>query len=268
MWSEHDLTTGENNIHYYRMGKRAAPPVVLLHGFGDAGLCWLRLAVDLAVDYDLVMIDAPGHGRSGTGPRPARFREQAVRDALQVMGNLALDRPAIIGHSMGAATAASLAVWTSDVRCVVLEDPRWLHAPETSEPVEAAGIAQVRSFKGLSPEQLVAVANTERSRWSELDRQYWVEAKLQFNLNILADGPISAIPPWQDAMDAIECPVLLVTADPDMGAFVTREVSREAMRLLRAGKVVHIPGAGHNIRREQYESYREAVVAFLGAMMA
>lgn len=267
IWSEHDLVTAENTIHYYRMGRYSAPPVVLLHGFGDAGLCWLRLASDLAHDYDLVMIDAPGHGRSGPGPKPARFREQAVRDSFAVIDALALGRPAIIGHSMGAATAASLAMWNSHIRCVVLEDPRWLPVPENPQPIEESGIAQVRSFKGLRPDQLVAVADTERARWSELDRQYWVDAKLRFNLAILRHGPISPLQPWQDAMESIECPVLLVTADPELGAFVTREVAQEAIRLLRAGKLVHIPGAGHNIRREQYEPYRAAVTTFLGKVI-
>jgi pimeloyl-ACP methyl ester carboxylesterase len=32
------------------------------------------------------------------------------------------------------------------------------------------------------------------------------------------------------------------------------------------GRVVHIAGAGHNIRREQFEAYIAAVKAFLAAM--
>jgi pimeloyl-ACP methyl ester carboxylesterase len=266
-WSEHDLSTEDNTIHYYRMGQRTKPPVVLLHGFADAGLCWLRLATDLAQDYDLVMIDAPGHGRSGTGPEPERFREQAVADVLEVIDALALDRPALIGHSMGAATAASVAVWSSRIRCMVLEDPRWRDAPGELEPVESPGIAQVRSQKCLSREQLRAVANTERSMWSEVDRLHWVDARDQFNLQILEHGPISPLEPWREIVKDVRCPVLLLTADPERGAFITPEIAHEAMRLLRAGSLAHIPGAGHNIRREHYEPYRVAVASYLGQEM-
>ena len=68
-WSEGDLTVDDENIHYYRMGDPEKPPVVLLHGFTDAGLCWLRLATDLAPDYHLVMIDAIGHAMPARGKR-------------------------------------------------------------------------------------------------------------------------------------------------------------------------------------------------------
>src|SRR5581483_10995969 len=99
-WSEGDLTIDGTNIHYYRMGQPDKPPVALLHGFTDMGLCWMRLATDLAPDYDLVMIDAVGHGRSG-GPEHG-FRARAAGDVLAVIAALGLDRPALIGHSMGA----------------------------------------------------------------------------------------------------------------------------------------------------------------------
>ena len=63
-WTEHDLTVGANNLHYARMGVRSGPPVVLLHGFSDAGPCWIRFASDLATEYDLILPDAAGHGGS------------------------------------------------------------------------------------------------------------------------------------------------------------------------------------------------------------
>src|SRR6478672_9381213 len=132
-WTEGDLTVDSENIHYYRMGDATKPPVVLLHGFTDAGLCWMRLATDLAPDYSLVMIDAIGHGRSG-GPEHG-FRERAVSDVIAVIDTLGLDRPALIGHSMGAATAAGVAAVASDrLRGVVLEDPPW--RDETPAPAD------------------------------------------------------------------------------------------------------------------------------------
>src|SRR5919202_1215582 len=98
-WSEGDLPIGGIAIHYYRMGQRGKPPVVLLHVFSDAGLAWLRLAQDLKADYDLVMLDAVGHGRSG-GPEHG-FRARAVSDVLAAIEALDLDRPVLVGHSMG-----------------------------------------------------------------------------------------------------------------------------------------------------------------------
>ena len=40
------------------------PPLLLLHGFNEYGLTWLRVAKELEQDYDIIMVDARGHGRS------------------------------------------------------------------------------------------------------------------------------------------------------------------------------------------------------------
>src|SRR5687768_3782814 len=57
-YTEGHLPVAGIDLHYYRMGTHGRPPVVLLHGFSDGGLTWLRLARDLGPDYDLVMLDA------------------------------------------------------------------------------------------------------------------------------------------------------------------------------------------------------------------
>jgi N-formylmaleamate deformylase len=61
----------------------------------------------------------------------------------------------------------------------------------------------------------------------------------------------------------LRCPVLLVTADVERGAIVSPEVAEEATRLNPNIRVVHVPGAGHNIRREQYAAFQSAVQGFL-----
>lgn len=274
-WTEGDVPAGGTTIHYYRMGTAGKPPVILLHGFTDMGLCWMRLATDLAPDYDLIMVDAIGHGQSG-GPEHG-FRERAAGDVLAVMDALGVERPALIGHSMGAMTAAAVAGEASDrLRGIALEDPGWRDAtvapiaenaatPGTGSSAPLGGPAWAewnRAFKALSPEERRAQAKKERPVWPEIDTMYWADAKAQLNLDVLKyrDAPR---PPWRDVARQITCPVLLITADPERGGIVTPAVAEEATHLWRTGRVVHIPGAGHNIRREQYEPYREAVIAFL-----
>jgi N-formylmaleamate deformylase len=274
-WTEGDVPVNGTNIHYYRMGERGKPPVVLLHGFTDMGLVWMRLATDLAPDYDLIMIDAIGHGQSG-GPEHG-FRARAVGDVLAVIDALGIDRPALVGHSMGAATAAGVAAEASDcLRGIALEDPPWRDDPPTpiAENSATAGTGSRaalggpewaewnRAFKALSPEARRAQAAKERPEWPEIDTIYWADAKAQLNLDVLKERNAPR-PPWRDIVRRITCPVLLITADPERGAIVTPAVAEEAAHLWRTGRVVHIPGAGHNIRREQYEPYRAAIRAFL-----
>ncbi len=205
-WTEGDVPVGGTNIHYYRMGERGKPPVVLLHGFTDMGLVWMRLATDLAPDYDLIMIDAIGHGQSG-GPEHG-FRERAAGDVLAVIDALGIDRPALVGHSMGGATAAGVAAEASDrLRGIALEDPPWRDEPPTpmAENSATPGTGSRaalggpewaewnRAFKTLSPEARRAQAAKERPEWPEIDTMYWADAKAQLNLDVVKER--NAAPP-------------------------------------------------------------------------
>jgi pimeloyl-ACP methyl ester carboxylesterase len=58
---------------------------------------------------------------------------------------------------------------------------------------------------------------------------------------------------------------LLITADVDKGALVTSAIAQEATEINPRIQVAHIPGAGHNIRREAFQAYIDAVRAFLNA---
>ena len=64
-------------------------------------------------------------------------------------------------------------------------------------------------------------------------------------------------------MRRIDCPILLLTGDPDVGAHISPEVAAEVSLLCRDGRIVHIQNAGHNIRRDQFERYLATVTAFL-----
>jgi len=101
------------------------PPVIMLHGLTDNGLCWNRIPVLLEVEFDVVLMDARGHGLSGLDARGASLDVQAD-DVSALMDQLELLQPVLIGHSMGAVVAALIAArMPKAVRGVVLIDPPW-----------------------------------------------------------------------------------------------------------------------------------------------
>jgi pimeloyl-ACP methyl ester carboxylesterase len=63
-WTHTDLFVNGVRLHYYRTGHGDKPPLVLVHGFSDNGLCWTPTARDLEADYDVIMPDMRGHGLS------------------------------------------------------------------------------------------------------------------------------------------------------------------------------------------------------------
>jgi N-formylmaleamate deformylase len=266
-WQGGDLRIDGRKIHYYRTGARGKPPVVLLHGFTNNGLTWTPLARDLGQDYDIVAFDAAGHGLSdGPGAEPAP--DQLRDDIIAAIELLELERPALVGHSMGAGTAAAVAAHLGDrIRCVVLEDPGWRDADAPPGPPGSVGTpewqAVIRTLPTLSPEERRALALRVNPTWSEEDRALWVDSRVQFNLSLLDGMRRRPVTDWRVIARQITCPVLLVTADTERGAIVSLAAAQEAAGLLRAGQVVRIEGAGHNIRRDKYAPFRDAVLPFL-----
>ena len=265
-WITADLSLQGVRLHYYRTGGDK-PAVVLAHGFSDNGLCWTPVAQALEAQYDVVMYDARGHGLSEL-PEAGADRDAASADLAGLVQSLGLDKPVLMGHSMGAGTVAGAAARYPDLaRGVVIEDPGWrTEGPPSSAEERKAWAERMRQdmlrFRAATRDELMAECRAKNPAWSEAEIGPWADSKLQFNPRVaeLLGGPR---PGWQEVARAIACPVLLITADADRGGIVTPEVAAEAAGLLKQGQVVHIPGAGHNIRRDQFGPYMEAVKAFL-----
>jgi pimeloyl-ACP methyl ester carboxylesterase len=271
-WKSGYLDVNGLQIHYTRTGG-ARPPLVLAHGFSDDGLCWTPVAEALAPDYDVIMVDARGHGRS-SGPAEGYGSAEQADDLAGVIMGLELKRPAVLGHSMGAATALALAGTYPDLPgAILLEDPPawWVETP----PAEAQAASERRArmwsriieLKRKTHEELVAGQRAEAPAWPEAELGPWANAKLRFGFHALNRNNVAAVD-WLATVRRITCPTLLITADPERGAIVTAEGAAALQSLAPQTQVAHIAGAGHNIRREQFAAYMEVVRKFLAGMGA
>src|SRR5215211_2564853 len=114
-WHDTYLEPPHGHVFVRRLGDvdDGATPIVLLHGFSDSGECWYPLVPHLAGRGSMALPDARGHGHSGVPDEPVDM-EALAGDAAAVVRSLG--RPAIlIGHSMGADTAAYLAARQPDL---------------------------------------------------------------------------------------------------------------------------------------------------------
>src|SRR5262245_1569586 len=176
-WQDGDVVANGLRLHFTRTGG-AKPPLVLAHGFSDDGLCWTPVAEALAPDYDVIMVDARGHGRSDAPEHGYGSAEHAA-DLAGAIGALGLHRPALLGHSMGAATALALAGTYPDVvGTILLEDPPawWVPAPEDTTSTEdrrARMIERILRLKGQTREELIANQRTETPHWSDAELGPW-----------------------------------------------------------------------------------------------
>jgi pimeloyl-ACP methyl ester carboxylesterase len=263
-WQSRDIEVNGLRLHYTRTGGDK-PPVVLAHGFSDDGLCWTPVAEALEADYDLIMVDARGHGRSDD-PEQGYGLADLAADLAGVITALGLRRPAVLGHSMGAATALVLAGTHPELPgAILLEDPPswWVAAPSEANAEQWARMrAWIIALKRKTRGELIAGQRAASPDWSEAELGPWADSKLRFSFNALNRLAADAVD-WQATLRRISCPTLLITADPERGAIVTEEGAEALRALVPQARVVHVPGAGHSIRREQFARYIEVVRAFL-----
>jgi pimeloyl-ACP methyl ester carboxylesterase len=271
-WFSGDIVANGIKIHYYRTGAKK-PPLVLAHGFSDNGLCWTRVTQVLEETYDVIMPDARGHGFSDA-PEEGYSSEDHAADLAGLIQALDLGQPALMGHSMGASTVAATEIGYPDlVACAILEDPPWFGkdspwarnrrdlTPEQQKAEAEKRSTEIVERKSQTREEIMAFGRKNSPTWDEIEFGPWAESKRQLSPNVLRGSNIPRTP-WQEIVPQIGRPTLLVTADPDK-AIVTPEIAAQAAAMNDQIQVVRLEGAGHNIRREQFEPFVQAVTEFL-----
>jgi N-formylmaleamate deformylase len=267
-YSEGYLKISNIRIHYYRTGG-GKPPFILLHGATDNGLCWTPVAELLSEKYDVIMPDAQGHGLSDRLEPGFTFRNHIVQTAGLVQ-ELGLKKPFIMGHSMGAGTAVNVAVEHPSLpRAIILEDPAWVtpESIDSQENVEKvkqreAFMKSLAGFGKRTMEEIIAECRAANPRWSEAEIVPWAKAKLQFDPTLFSTMVLNQRS-YVELVPVIKCPTLLIISD---GGLVTAETAEHASRLWKSQQPfrwVQIKGAGHNIRREQFEEFKKALFGFL-----
>lgn len=257
-WTSGAVEVTGGRLAYRRTGGDG-PVVLLSHGLTDNGLCWFRLARALTPDFDLIMLDARGHGESSRIPLSGH---DPARDIAEAAAQLDLHRPVVMGHSVGGRATADYANAHPDrVSKVILEDPVFLPPtdPSALEKRRARFREQVEGFRAMSQPELIAMGKATSPGWHDDDFPAWAAAKP------LVDP--EAFPvysgAWQDGIGRITAPTLLIRGEAALGGLVTPQIAAEAATINPNIRSVEIPGAGHNIRRENFEAYLAAVRAFL-----
>lgn len=86
-------------------------PLVLIHGIGHRREAWGEVP-QLLNDrgYDVYVVDLPGHGQSPTPTRPDGYSMRSTAEQLErLFASLGLDKPHVVGNSLGGAVSLELA---------------------------------------------------------------------------------------------------------------------------------------------------------------
>jgi pimeloyl-ACP methyl ester carboxylesterase len=242
--------------------------LVMAHGATDYGLNWTTLTKDLQSAYDIYMVDARGHGYSDP-PTSAATGDTGVEDLLGFLRALRIEKPILMGHSMGAASTMRLAAAYPDIpRAVILLDPGLgarpaapVTAPRPGALVMSGEPEKLVAQNNRPYEELLAQCGRESPKWDLLDCQYWAVSKRLYHGSY--SSPAQAGPPRANATETlgkITAPVLILKADapPEI-----RKANEEVAKALKNGKLVHIDGAAHNLHHDQRQRTLAEVLSFL-----
>lgn len=284
-WSEGFVYANGIRIHYYHAVPAPGKPVLLaIHGVMDTGLTWASVVSKLQDSYDIYMLDTRGHGLSDpfTGNEDGNT---LVTDVIEAAKALGLEKPILLGHSMGGATIIKLGAEHPDfASSIIVVDagiggPRPQHSSEanTTPPPPPPAVSPSSDPLAISmrgtPEtmvaqnnynfdDLVAKAHRENPRWSLKDCEYWAVAIKRYH------GPYSD-ETWQamfgtmrndNALAKIQVPMVILKADasPEI-----RAVHQESASIMQKGKLIHIDNSAHNVQRDQPERVVEVIREFL-----
>jgi non-heme chloroperoxidase len=142
-----DFVTAPDGVRLatYEWGNPKGPEIVLIHGFAQAHLCFEPQFTDgdLTRDFRIVAYDHRGHGASDKPADPKAYQSAEIfaRDLITVLDAKKLERPVLVGWSMGGRITRQFLLTFGDSRLgginfvgsLVVEDPSF-RGPGSPKP--------------------------------------------------------------------------------------------------------------------------------------
>jgi pimeloyl-ACP methyl ester carboxylesterase len=260
------LTVDGVELYFEQEGE--GPDVLLIAGLADEVACWVDQVAGLRDGYRLTTFDNRGVGRSSTPSGPYRIADFAA-DTIRLMDSLGLDRPHVVGSSMGGAIAQELVLaHPGRVRSLVLNGTwcrgdRFLHEVFRSWMWAARKADSVRDF-------LVAV-----NLWAFAPR-IWNEGTMDEWLALAESSPHQQSAEafcWSaealfshdtaDRLRQVTAPTLITVGELDL--VLPPRFSRELARRIPHAEVRVIPDAGHQPFQELAQEYNALLRTFWDA---
>ena len=265
------------SLRYLDWGRPGLVPAIALHGFALNAHSWDEVAPALSRRLRVLAFDQRGHGLSDRAPEMAGYsRDHMVADIEGIVVALGLERPVLIGHSMGGMNALTYAGrHPDDVRALILVDV----GPEVS----VDGADDVLRFVA-GPYELESL-----DAWVDHTHQYYpwrskerIRARLEVSLRKTPEGKLakqyderfrqadfggvqrSRDDLWALAR-AIRCPTLLVHGGSSR--VLTREMAEAFASRVDKLRLVTIPGAGHSVAGDKPEEFLRATTSFLNDIL-
>jgi len=238
-----DVVVAGARVAYREWGPAGAPGVVLVHG-GAAHSGWWDHVAPLLTGHRVAALDLTGHGDSDRRATydPLRWADEVVAVAA------GLDRPVVVGHSMGGWVATTVAArHAAAVSSVVVID-----SPLNDAPPDEQRLAERRRPHRVYPTRDDAVGRFRTLPPQDVVLPYVGEHVARGSLRPVEGGWTWKFDPdffgnrlrLRDLLPAVGAPLTLLRCEHGL---VPAGMAAEMAGLVRAGlPVVELPDSGHH----------------------
>jgi len=243
-------------------------PVVFLHGLGASMYAWRKnLAAVAAAGFRVIAFDNRGFGLSD---KPAAPYDNAAyaRLAIALMDSLRLTDAVLVGHSMGGAIAAQVAIeYPRRVRGLVLVGSAGLGARDpllfrmARWPVLGRVVLAFRG-RGFTARLLRSTYfDPVRVTAADVDQYYAPVAQPQYGralMGVLRQFRFDAL---QGRLDRIAAPTLVLWGEEDR--WVPLGLGRALAAGITRSAFLSVARAGHSVQEEAPDEVNHLVIRFL-----
>ncbi len=251
-------------------------PVVLLHGFPDAGRLW-RHQVPALVDagFKVIVPDLRGYGQSD---KPAAVEAYGmpmlVGDVLGVMWHVGVERAHVVGHDWGAAIAWAIGALADDrvdhLVALSVGHPATMRAGGF-EQYEKSWYMLLFQFVGVAEEWLSANGWANFRAWGRHPDAEAVITDLEANgsLTPALNYYRANLPPevWLRPgreLPQIRVPTMGVWSSGDI-ALTERQMTNSAQSVAGSWRYERLDGAGHWMQLDAPDAVNRLLIDFLPA---
>ncbi|MEW6297399.1 MAG: alpha/beta hydrolase [Thermodesulfobacteriota bacterium] len=262
------MTVNGLRLHYLDWGTAGKRPFVLLHGGSAYARWWDFVAPAFTGEFHVLALDQRGHGDSEHAEPPAYGTRHYVADLRQFIETLALQKPVLMGHSMGGHNALIYATqYARDLSALILVDTDATYPEAAVQFLRRLGEKPAKEYDSLveaitrfqllpretfiSSEKLrylasFAFAQQPSGKWTaKLDRR------------TLFREPIDGRP----LLSHITCPTLIVRAE--RSPVLSDEKLARLVGRLPQGRWVEVKDTYHHVMLDNPDGLVRAVRAFL-----
>ena len=260
--------TGTAKLYYETAGR--GRPVVMIHGGLLNASMWDGQFEEFARHYRVIRYDARGHGRSTSEPDTFSHHE----DLRTLVDGLALEKPVIMGLSMGGYVAIDFALEYPDLPgALVLVSPGLSGYEFKSQ--EFVDFSK-RIGAAVQGEDIGAIVEAFQTAWTDGPRRgpdgidpavrERVRAMVADNVERWDESNVEyrPLPLAIERLESLRLPVLALVGNLDMPGIreIVELVESEASDV----RVVMMPGVAHLINMEKPEEFNRIVLEFLDAL--